>query len=219
MNVIVVGCGRMGAELAFHLSQRKHNVVIVDTDLASFARLSPDFLGRTLEGDALSQDVLRRAGIETADALVAATESDTINMVIGHVAKEYFHVPNVVARNYSPEFLGLYETFNLQVVSATGWAAQRMEELLYHSEIKTIFSAGNGEVEIYEISIPELWGGKKVSDLIVPGIVPVALSRAGRAVLPEPDQVLQVRDVVHVSGTMDGIEALRTKINSLKKEA
>ena len=59
----------------------------------------------------------------------------------------------------------LFEAFNLQVVSATGWAAQRMEEMIYHSELRTVFSAGNGEVELYEVTIPNAWNNQKVGQI------------------------------------------------------
>src|SRR5690349_25120467 len=102
MNFIVVGCGRVGAELCYHLFNRGHHVVVVDINKEAFNRLHPDFRGRTLEGEGLAEGVLERAGIHEADGLAAVTNSDTLNAVVAHAARTIYNVPNVVARNYDP---------------------------------------------------------------------------------------------------------------------
>lgn len=217
MKVIVVGCGRMGAELAHRMCSRGHDVAVIDSKEAALNSLPEDFRGRIFEGDPMSQDVLTRAGIETCDALAAITESDSVNLVVGHVARTQFNVPHVVARNFDPINRGLFEAFGLQVVSATGWGAQRLEELMYHEDIRAVFSAGNGEVEIYEIVIPEIWQGKTVQDLVCGSCIPVSISRGGKAFLPDLDTVMQEDDVLHLSSTLDGIEAVRSRLKPGKE--
>ena len=106
-------------------------MAVIDQVGSSFANLDPDYRGRTIEGEVLSQDVLTRAGIEEADGLTAVTNSDSVNAVVGHIAREVYKVANVVVRNYDPRWLPMYEAFGLQVVSSTAWGAQRIEELLY----------------------------------------------------------------------------------------
>lgn len=214
MNIIVIGCGRMGAELAYRLYQRGHDVAVIDASATAFNHLPTDFQGRFYEGDTLSYDVLHRAGIEHCDALAAVTNSDALNLVIAHTAKANFHVKNVVARNYDPNCRELYEVFNIQVISATGWAAQRLEEMIYHSEIRTVFSAGNGEVEIYELKVPTEFSGKTLQSVLDgTETVPVSLTRAGKSVLPAADFLLQENDIVHISATLDGITALRQRVS------
>jgi trk system potassium uptake protein len=213
MKVIVVGCGRFGIELANRLSQRGHEVCLVDNIPAAFSALPSDFHGRTVEGDALNQDVLRRAGIETADAVAVVTNNDALNMTVGHVARTLYNVPKVAARNYDPHCRTLFEEFGLQVVASSVWGAQRLEELIYHSEIRTIFSAGNGEVEIYEVNITRMCAGQTLSQLFnFPGCTMVAATRAGRAYLPAADFILKENDLVHVSATFEGIEELRHRL-------
>jgi trk system potassium uptake protein TrkA len=213
MNVIVVGCGRVGAELAHRLHQRRHQVTVVDHIGAAFDNLPPDFRGRTVEGEVMRQDVLRRAGIERADGLAAVTNSDSTNAVVAHVAHTLYHVPNVVVRNYDPNWRPLHETFGLQVVSSASWGAQRIEEMLYHSEIHTVFSAGNGEVEIYEILVPDHWQDHSLQEMLSGcEALPVAFTRAGQATLPSADSCLKAGDVVHLSATLEGIEVLRTRL-------
>ena len=210
MKFIVVGCGRVGAELCYHLFTSGHQVVVVDSRREAFNRLHPDFRGRTLEGEGLAESVLERAGIQEADGLAAVTNSDTLNAVVAHTARAFYKVPNVVARNYDPNLRSVIEAFGLQTVGSTYWGAQRVEELLMNPAQRAVYSAGNGEVEVYEIIIPELWNGKTVGDLLSPlkQCYPVALSRAGRASLPEMGTTLQTGDLLNVSSTFEGIGAL-----------
>src|SRR5512145_1290292 len=187
MNFIVVGCGLVGAELFYRLFKRGYQVVTVDSSRESFNRLHPDFRGRTLEGEGLAESVLERAGIREADGLAAVTNSDTLNAVVAHTAREFYNVPVVVARNYDPNLRSIVEAFGLQTVGSTYWGAQRVEELLMNPTQKMVYSAGNGEVEVYELRIPEEWNGRTLGELMSPlkDSIPVALSRAGRSSLPD----------------------------------
>jgi trk system potassium uptake protein len=206
MNVIIVGCGRLGAELAYRLYKRGMNVAVIDQFISAFNKLPLDFRGKTCEGEALHQDVLRRAGIETADAMAVLTSSDALNAVVSHVARSIYHIPHVIVRAYNPQCQSLYETFSLQSINAMNWGAQRIEEMIAHSDARAIFSAGNGEVEIYEIPIHSDWHGKSVKDLITSKrCLLVSLTHAGKAFLPTPETVLQEGDILHISATLDGL--------------
>ena len=220
MNFIVVGCGRVGAELCYHLFKNGHNVVVVDSRKEAFNRLHPDFRGRTLEGEGLAESVLERAGIREAHGLAAVTNSDTLNAVVAHTAREFYDVPNVVARNYDPNLRSVIEAFGLQTVGSTYWGAQRVEELLLNPLQKVVYSAGNGEVEIYEVRIPDEWSGRTLGKLMegLKDCFAVALSRAGRATLPDMSVMLQDGDLLNVSSTFEGMGAL-TKRLSQKAEA
>ena len=220
MNLIVVGCGRVGAELAYRLFKGGHQVIVVDSNRESFNRLHPDFRGRTLEGEGLAENVLDRAGIKEADGLAAVTNSDTLNAVVAHTARTFYHVPVVVARNYDPNLRGVIESFGLQTVSSTFWGAQRVEELLINPAQRVVFSAGNGEVEVYELSIPQLWNGRSLGELMEPlkQCYAVAITRAGRSSLPNMETVLQSEDMINISSTYDGISELTSRLSG-KAEA
>jgi len=220
MNFIIVGCGRVGAELCYRLYKSGHQVVVVDSRKDAFNRLHPDFRGRTLEGEGLAESVLERAGIREANGLAAVTNSDAMNAVVAHIARDFYNVPVVVARNYDPNLRGVIEAFGLQTVGSTYWGAQRVEELLMNPLQKAVYSAGNGEVEVYEILVPENWNQRTLGELLEPvsQCYPVALSRAGRAFLPEKSTLLQAGDLLNVSSTFEGIGALTTRL-SKKAEA
>jgi trk system potassium uptake protein TrkA len=219
MIVIVVGCGRVGAELAYRLFQRGHKVTIVDQVAAAFENLPPDFRGRTLEGQVLNQDVLQRAGIARADALAAVTNSDSLNAVVAHVARTVYHLNKVVVRNYDPRWRPVHEAFGSQTVSSASWGAQRIEEMLHQDAIHAVFSAGNGEVEVYELIVPLAWQGRRLQDLLPDKwCLPVALTRVGQAVLPAGETHLEAGDIVHLSATLEGLEALRTRLVQPEEE-
>lgn len=219
MRVIVVGCGRLGIDLAYRLFKAGNEVTVVDAIPAAFTMLPPDFTGRQSEGDALNREVLHRAGIETVDALAAVTNSDAANAVVGHIARTIYNVPRVVVRNYDPAVRPLFEIFGLQVVSSTSWGAQRIEELMYHEDTHAVFSAGNGEVEIYEFFISDLFEGRLLSSVLVSNqAVAVALTRAGKSMLPGADTVLRADDILHISATYEGMVAIRDLLCATGKE-
>lgn len=220
MNFIVIGCGRVGAELCYHLFKNGHQVVVVDINKEAFNRLHPDFRGRTLEGEGLAEGVLERAGIHDADGLAAVTNSDTLNAVVAHAARAIYNIANVVARNYDPNLRPIIEAFGLQTVGSTYWGAQHVEELLINPSQRAVYSAGNGEVEVYEVYIPEKWNGKTLHSLLDPlqNCYPVALSRAGKSFLPDANLELHTDDLLSVSSTFEGIGALTARLSE-KAEA
>ncbi|OJX38892.1 MAG: hypothetical protein BGO78_11785 [Chloroflexi bacterium 44-23] len=218
MKVIVIGCGRLGSEVAYLLYKHGNEVSIVDKCKSAFEILKPDFKGIINEGDALSQETLKRAGIENADAVAIATSSDAINLVVGRIAAEVYHVKNVVSRNFEPNFSELFEIFGLEVISGTNWGASRMEEMILNEKFRLMYSAGSGEVDYYEVIMPETFVGNLVSDLHPqPGsLAIVSVTRLGRSFIPALSDELEPGDHVHVSATHEGIEALRKIINLRK---
>lgn len=213
MNLIVVGCGRLGAELAYRLFRKSHTVTIIDPLAAAFTNLSKEFRGRTLEGEVLNRDVLLRAGMETADGVAVVTNSDAINLVVGHAAKEIFQVPRVVVRNYDPRLRELHESFQLQTISSATWGAQRLEDFLCTDLIVPILSIGHGEIEIYEIKIPKSWEGRFIQEILPEkDCTPIAVTRGGRALMPSAGFELAGDDLLHLSMTEECAEELYKKV-------
>jgi len=213
MYVIVVGCGRVGSELATLLSSRGHDVTVIDHVGSSFSHLDPAWRGRTIEAEAMAEGVLENAEVGRARALAAVTNSDAVNAVVAHVARSVYHVPSVVSRNYDPRWRPLHEAMGLQIVSSTAWGAQRTSELLESPTMAVVFSAGNGEVELYELTVPEGWTGRALSRLTT-GVAcsVVSLTRAGRASLPHGDETLAAGDRLHVGAALDGAATLRRRL-------
>lgn len=130
MKVVIMGCGRVGAQLAGLLDSNGHSVTILDTDAYSFHRLPPTFKGTALIGNGLNEEALKKAGIEEADAFVAVTQGDNRNVMASQIAKHIFNVPRVICRIYDPLRQELYSTLGLEAFSPTTIFAQILREKL-----------------------------------------------------------------------------------------
>ena len=130
MNVVVMGCGRVGAQLASLLDAEGHKVTILDIDAHSFRRLPPSFGGIALVGDGTSEETLKKAGIEEADAFVAVTQGDNRNIMAAQIAKHIFNIPRVLCRIYDPLRRNIYEALGLEAISPTTVFAQMFKDKL-----------------------------------------------------------------------------------------
>ncbi|GBR77189.1 hypothetical protein NO2_1614 [Candidatus Termititenax persephonae] len=119
MNVLIVGCGRVGAETAQILSAAGHNVTVLDKSEAAFQRLGADFNGATLVGNGIDMETLRAAGVDKADAAAVVTNGDNTNIVAAQVIQKIFKVPKVLTRIYDPGRAHIYKQLGLAVVSGT----------------------------------------------------------------------------------------------------
>jgi trk system potassium uptake protein TrkA len=119
MYVIIMGCGRVGARLANLLTEAGHEVLVLDVNSQAFWRLGPDFKGATMVGNGIDVDVLRRAGIERADAFAAVTQGDNRNIMASQIARHIFKVPKVVTRIYDPIRQDTYAMLGLEAISPT----------------------------------------------------------------------------------------------------
>ena len=138
MLVIIMGCGRVGARLAQMLTHAGHEVTMVDLSSGAFSRLGPDFKGTTILGDGTDQEVLRRAGIERADAFVAATQGDNRNIMSSQIAKHIFGVQRVVTRIYDPLRSDTFAALGLQAISPTIIGANAFYEQITGDSASTV---------------------------------------------------------------------------------
>ena len=123
-NVIVVGCGRVGSELATLLTDNGHNVCVVDRDAEAFANLGRSFNGTTVQGVGFDEETLIKAGVEECDCMVAATQLDNANLMVVEVAGRIFGVPHVIARLYNPDHERAYMQLGIDYVCGTALVAQ-----------------------------------------------------------------------------------------------
>jgi trk system potassium uptake protein TrkA len=131
VNVVILGCGRVGARLATTLAAEGHDVSIIDRNRDAFHRfLDGDFPGQAIVGIGIDEDVLRRAGIEQADVFVAATNLDNVNVMASQIAQHVFKVPRVIARLYDPNREEVYQELGLTTVCPTKVGAHRIKEML-----------------------------------------------------------------------------------------
>jgi trk system potassium uptake protein len=203
MNIVVVGCGRVGSRLAATLTHRGDAVTVVDPDPAALARLGDHLAVHRIRGDAGDAAVLEQAGIRTADGLAAVTGSDERNAVIARLAATLFRVPRVVARIYDPAKAELYRRLGVQTVSPITWGADRLAELLTFSDLVPVASLGTGQVEIVEVRVPGLLDGRPVGELTLLGeTMVVAITRDGvTALAPGLSALLRAGDVAHLAAS------------------
>lgn len=131
MNVIIVGCGRVGAELAKILEKDGHVVTIIDKNGDAFGRLDEGLTATRVVGDGTDQETLVRAGINDADAFVAVTNGDNRNIMAAQIAQTMFEVPNVVCRIYDPLRQKTYKALGLRSISPTIVGAKLIRNDLY----------------------------------------------------------------------------------------
>ena len=134
VNVIIVGCGRVGAELTKYLSMDGHDVTVIDQNAEAFDRLADGLAVKTLVGDGADMETLKRAGIREAQAFAAVTNGDNRNIMAAQIAQRIFNVPNVVCRIYDPLRQQTYKALGLRSISPTIVGAKLLRNDLYNPE-------------------------------------------------------------------------------------
>ncbi len=130
VRVIIVGCGRVGSRLALQMVGEGHEVTIIDTTPNSFTRLGNDFPGNPMIGDGTDEEMLRRAGIEAADALIAVTPGDNRNIMAAQIAQHVFNVKHVICRLYDPIRDEVYRQLGLRTFCPTVWGADTVRAMI-----------------------------------------------------------------------------------------
>lgn len=130
MKIIILGCGRVGIYLAQTLDKAGHEVTVIDRNRDAFAKLGSEYDGQMVLGTGIDEDVLRKAGIEKADAFIAVTNGDNTNAMAAQIAQNVFHVKHVVARLYDPIREETYRLLGLNTVCSTVMGADKIREMV-----------------------------------------------------------------------------------------
>lgn len=130
MRVLIMGCGRVGAQLATLLDGEGHQVTVLDLDPSAFRRLPASFKGRALVGNGIDIDALHQAGVETMDAFVACSQGDNRNVMAAQIARHKFGVRRVLCRIYDPIRESIYHELGLETISPTTVGARLFKEAL-----------------------------------------------------------------------------------------
>lgn len=200
MRVVVVGCGRVGSELATILSREGNEVAVVDKSAAALRRLAMDWGGKGVVGFGFDRDALEEAGISQADALAAVTNGDNSNILTARIARETYQVPNVVARIYDPRRAVIYRRLGIPTVATVTWTVDQVVRRLLPERTVTEWSSPSGDVVLVERAAPDGWVGFKLDELEVPGECKlVAVARGGKSILFKPGMLAQEGDVLYVS--------------------
>jgi trk system potassium uptake protein TrkA len=197
VRIVIAGCGRVGSDLALALSDEGHDVSVIDSRPDVFARLGSTFNGTTHEGLGYDVRVLRGAGIELADAFVAATDSDNANAMAVQVAKRVFGVPKTIARLDDPAREEAYHALGVQFVPGAKLTSKVIHEQVVREEFSYHVTFSSGDVEVVDMVVGRNGGGMGVAELEVPGDLRVAaVHRGHRTIIPTDDFVLAEGDLV-----------------------
>ena len=213
MHVIVVGCGRVGSELAVNLEQAGHSVAIIDKNRNAFRRLPERWSGRAVLGFGFDRDHLEQAGVREADALAAVTSGDNTNILTARIARETYQIENVVARIYDPRRAVIYQRLGIPTVATVTWTTNQVLRRLFREETSVDWTDPGGKVSLVERAVPDGWAGHKLAGLGEAGRFRVAaVTRAGEARLAGPDLVGQDGDILHIMVGKEDIEELDARL-------
>src|ERR1700737_2522850 len=197
MHVIVVGCGRVGSELAVRLDGEGHSVAIIDKNRRAFRRLPDDWPGQTVVGFGFDRDHLAQANVTGAGALAAVTSGDNSNILTARIARETFQIPHVVARIYDPRRALIYQRLGIPTVATVTWTTDQVVRRLFPERSVVEYSDPTGEVSFVERALPDSWVGQHLAGLAEgDGFRPVRVRRAGHAKLATPELVGQEGDIL-----------------------
>ncbi|MCC6108791.1 MAG: TrkA family potassium uptake protein [Denitrobacterium sp.] len=199
-NIIVVGCGRVGSQLANMLSENGSNVCVIDRNADAFSNLGGSFNGSVLQGVGFDEDTLLRAGVEECDCVAAVTQSDNTNLMTAEVSSRLFHVPHVITRLYNQGHERAYEQLGLDYVCGTALVAEEIFSKISYGHGFHVDSFGEFELLRFSLNLK----GNKLKSIKVSQIERshdvriVAFERAdGRSSsIPSGDSVLHHGDSV-----------------------
>ncbi|KPK42962.1 MAG: hypothetical protein AMJ78_00485 [Omnitrophica WOR_2 bacterium SM23_29] len=212
MYVIIVGCGRVGAELAKLLSNEGHDVVIIDKNPTAFNRLGGTFNGLTLVGNGFDPDLLKKAGIEKANVFCALTNGDNTNLVSAQVAKKIFAVKKVIARVYDPERAQIYQSLGLDIISGTILFAAMLRDKIIESRFSS-YLIETKDVGVIQIEVKDNLANKHIKDINLEGeFKVVAIKTIEKTIIPTPEITLKKGDVIMAIVKIESLDKIKKRL-------
>jgi trk system potassium uptake protein len=213
VDVLVIGCGRIGSSLATALSDAGHAVTVLDRDKGAFKRLPESWSGRTVAGWAFDRDDLERAGITSAGAVAAVTSGDNSNILAARIAREAYGVERVVARIYDPRRAEIYARLGIPIVGTVRWATDQVQRRLFPELSAVDWTDATGTGHVVERVVPDAAVGRKLGALDLGANARVmAIGRSGGMTFADDAAVLQHGDrlVVMVLGDVNDFDTAAT---------
>ena len=165
MNILIIGCGKVGSNLCSRLSEIGHEVSVVCDNKEEFANLSSDFNGYTTTGVVIDQDVLKRAGIESCDVVAAVTKDDNTNLMLVQIAKEFFGVEKAYACVNDPSKEDVFNRMGLKTICPTNLTVEGFVSVVCGQDVSANVSVGNHSLVITKTEAEKIMIGMRISEL------------------------------------------------------
>ena len=231
VHIIVVGCGRVGAELSIRLTDRGHSVSVMDRVPRAFHRLPEDWPGEMIIGSGFSLEDLDAAGASKAGGLVAVTNGDNTNILTARIAREHYGIVNVVARIYDPRRAIIYQRLGIPTVATVTWTVEHVLQRLAPDMEECAWTDPSGRLVLVERVLPESWAGAGgtllpivTRDIFGARSIPLAFQypraklaaviRAGEPRLDTEGLVGQEGDVLHLVALRGAVAELESLLGA-----
>ena len=214
VHIVVVGCGRVGSELATQLADDGHSVVVIDKNRDAFRRLAR-FHGKTLLGSGFDRDILFQADARRADALAAVTSGDNTNILCARIARDNYRIKNVVARIYDPQRADIYMKLGIPTVATSMWTTQQVKRWLLPRDESIEWTDGAGTLHLVERILPDHLAGRPITAFSIEDRVRVVgIIRGGQGRVAVDGLFAQEDDVLEFLCTDAGLADLSTLLEA-----
>lgn len=226
MNIIIVGAGKLGADLAISLSNEEHNVTVVDTNSQKLTVLAENYDIQAICGSGTHIDIMKEAVTEKADLVVSTTHSDENNILVCLIAKK-LGAKNTIARVRNPEYNDQFEFMRNELgisfmINPDFSAALEISRIIQFPDVSNIETFANGHIDMAEYKINEgsALCGKSISSISIgknDNMLICAVERDGDVFIPNGDFVLRAKDRIHITGKHKELEQIGKSFISSRK--
>ncbi|MGI9324015.1 MAG: Trk system potassium transporter TrkA [Pseudomonadales bacterium] len=229
MKIVIIGAGQVGGTLAENLANEAFDITLIDLDANRLQELRDRLDIQTVHGHGSHPDVLRRAGADDADMLIAATASDEVNMVACQVCYSLFKIPTKIARIRSSSYLsrdGFFDSEHMPIdvlINPEEVVTEHIQQLLTHPGALQVLNFSEGRVQL--VAVKAYYGGPLVGQELrflrqhMPKVDTrvAAIFRRGRAIIPQGNTVIEADDEVFFLAAAKHINAVMGELRRVER--